>query len=55
MPFRHVLMAINEYAFVKSDYPVILSIEDHCCTAVQKKMAEEFENIFGGIIFCKSK
>ncbi len=46
--FAHVLSAINVYAFVSSDYPVILSIEDHCCSAVQQKMAEEFVKVFGG-------
>ena len=28
--FSDVVVAINEHAFVASDYPLILSIENHC-------------------------
>ena len=41
--------AINEYAFVTSEYPVILSIENHCksrATLIQK-MANIFTSTFG--------
>jgi Phosphatidylinositol-specific phospholipase C, X domain len=34
-------------AFVSSDYPVILSIENHLCRAQQYKMAKYFDEVFG--------
>ncbi|XP_065893737.1 1-phosphatidylinositol 4,5-bisphosphate phosphodiesterase delta-1-like isoform X2 [Dysidea avara] len=38
---------INEYAFQSSPYPLILSLENHCCRDQQNKMAEIFQSIFG--------
>ncbi|XP_056628469.1 1-phosphatidylinositol 4,5-bisphosphate phosphodiesterase eta-2a isoform X3 [Triplophysa dalaica] len=38
--FRDVMETINKYAFVKSQYPVIVSIENHCSVPQQKKMAQ---------------
>lgn len=35
--------AINRSAFVNSDMPVILSIENHCSLLQQRKMAEIFK------------
>lgn len=35
--------AINRSAFVTSDMPVILSIENHCSLPQQRKMAEIFK------------
>lgn len=46
--------AIKPYAFVKSDYPVILSVENHCCLEQQRKMAEHFKNILGDLLYTKS-
>ncbi|XP_068172470.1 1-phosphatidylinositol 4,5-bisphosphate phosphodiesterase eta-2 [Antennarius striatus] len=37
--FKDVIETINKYAFTKSQYPVILSIENHCTVPQQKKMA----------------
>lgn len=34
--FRDVLPAIMQHAFVMSDYPVILSIENHCGLSQQE-------------------
>ena len=45
--FREVVVAIKKSAFVTSPYPVILSIENHCSVAQQKKMAEIFEDVLG--------
>lgn len=45
--FHDVLVAINAHAFVTSEYPVILSIENHCSLQQQKFMADEFVKIFG--------
>lgn len=44
--FRDVLVAINEHAFEISDYPVILSLENHCSTKQQKVMAQYLVDIF---------
>ncbi|KAJ8259690.1 hypothetical protein GJAV_G00172310 [Gymnothorax javanicus] len=38
--FKDVIETINKYAFSKSQYPVILSIENHCTVPQQKKMAQ---------------
>ncbi|KAJ8404665.1 hypothetical protein AAFF_G00335280 [Aldrovandia affinis] len=38
--FKDVIETINKYAFAKNQYPVILSIENHCTVPQQKKMAQ---------------
>ena len=40
---------INEFAFVASDYPVILSIENHCrkYPHLMQRMATTFKLVFG--------
>eukprot|EP00127_Corallochytrium_limacisporum_P004629 Clim_evm4s171 gene=Clim_evmTU4s171 len=45
--FWDVILAINEHAFEASPYPVILSIENHCCLEQQNTMAKMFEQVFG--------
>ncbi|XP_053136809.1 1-phosphatidylinositol 4,5-bisphosphate phosphodiesterase eta-2 isoform X1 [Hemicordylus capensis] len=45
--FKDVIETINKYAFIKSEYPVILSIENHCSVAQQKKMAQYLMEILG--------
>jgi len=45
--FLDVIKTIKEHAFVASDYPVILSIEDHCSLPQQRKMAAAFIEVFG--------
>uniref|UniRef100_A0A7N8X730 1-phosphatidylinositol 4,5-bisphosphate phosphodiesterase n=1 Tax=Mastacembelus armatus TaxID=205130 RepID=A0A7N8X730_9TELE len=45
--FKDVIQAIKETAFVTSDYPVILSFENHCSKPQQYKMAKYCEEIFG--------
>ncbi|XP_059912817.1 1-phosphatidylinositol 4,5-bisphosphate phosphodiesterase eta-2a isoform X2 [Gadus macrocephalus] len=45
--FKDVIETINKNAFVKNDYPVILSIENHCSVPQQKKMAEYLSDILG--------
>ncbi|XP_068610524.1 1-phosphatidylinositol 4,5-bisphosphate phosphodiesterase epsilon-1 [Brachionichthys hirsutus] len=47
IPFKDVVEAVNRSAFVKSDMPVILSIENHCSLPQQRKMAEIFKTVFG--------
>lgn len=43
-------MAIRDCAFVTSEYPVILSIENHLCMSNQYKMAKYFDEIFGELL-----
>uniref|UniRef100_A0A8C2WQH9 1-phosphatidylinositol 4,5-bisphosphate phosphodiesterase gamma n=1 Tax=Cyclopterus lumpus TaxID=8103 RepID=A0A8C2WQH9_CYCLU len=45
--FEDVVKAINEHAFVTSDFPVILSIEEHCPLEQQRQMARIFRDVFG--------
>ncbi|KAE8293053.1 1-phosphatidylinositol 4,5-bisphosphate phosphodiesterase eta-2 [Larimichthys crocea] len=45
--FKDVIETINKYAFVKNEYPVILSIENHCSVPQQKKMAQYLIEILG--------
>lgn len=47
IPFKDVVEAINRAAFVNSEMPVILSIENHCSLPQQRKMAEIFKTVFG--------
>ncbi|KAM3838615.1 1-phosphatidylinositol 4,5-bisphosphate phosphodiesterase gamma-1 isoform 2-T2 [Vipera latastei] len=51
--FSDVLTTIKEHAFVTSDYPVILSIEDHCSIAQQRNMAQNFKKVFGDMLLTK--
>uniref|UniRef100_H2ZL28 Phosphoinositide phospholipase C n=1 Tax=Ciona savignyi TaxID=51511 RepID=H2ZL28_CIOSA len=44
--FHDVLKTIKEHAFVVSDLPVILSIENHCKLPQQRHMATKFVDIF---------
>uniref|UniRef100_A0A1A8PPL5 Phosphoinositide phospholipase C n=1 Tax=Nothobranchius pienaari TaxID=704102 RepID=A0A1A8PPL5_9TELE len=48
--FKDVIQAIKETAFVTSDYPVILSFENHCSKLQQYKMAKYCEEIFGDLL-----
>ncbi|NXH14913.1 PLCZ1 phosphodiesterase, partial [Bucco capensis] len=45
--FRSVIQVVEKYAFVASDYPVILSLENHCSPKQQKVMAEYLTSILG--------
>ncbi|KFQ40456.1 1-phosphatidylinositol 4,5-bisphosphate phosphodiesterase eta-1, partial [Mesitornis unicolor] len=44
--FRDVAETINKYAFIKNEFPVILSIENHCSIQQQKKIAQYLKEIF---------
>ncbi|RXN09920.1 1-phosphatidylinositol 4,5-bisphosphate phosphodiesterase eta-1-like protein [Labeo rohita] len=45
--FKSVIETINKYAFVNNEFPVILSIENHCSIQQQKKIAQHLKEIFG--------
>ncbi|XP_045688773.1 1-phosphatidylinositol 4,5-bisphosphate phosphodiesterase gamma-1 isoform X1 [Phyllostomus hastatus] len=51
--FSDVLHTIKEHAFVASEYPVILSIEDHCSIAQQRNMAQYFRKVLGDTLLTK--
>jgi phosphatidylinositol phospholipase C, beta len=51
--FRDVLVHIKETAFSRSDFPVILSFENHCSKANQLKMATYCMEVFGGMLLTK--
>ncbi|XP_044462718.1 phosphoinositide phospholipase C 2-like isoform X2 [Mangifera indica] len=45
------LKAIKEYAFVASEYPVVITLEDHLTPNLQAKVAEMVTQTFGDILF----
>ncbi|XP_038646243.1 1-phosphatidylinositol 4,5-bisphosphate phosphodiesterase delta-4 [Scyliorhinus canicula] len=45
--FKDVISAVNKYAFMVSEFPVILSIENHCSIEQQTVMAQHLHNILG--------
>ena len=45
--FKDALEAIEKRAFKKSNYPVILSLENHCSVEQQVRMAEHLKEVFG--------
>ncbi|XP_055596548.1 1-phosphatidylinositol 4,5-bisphosphate phosphodiesterase gamma-1 isoform X2 [Uranotaenia lowii] len=48
--FMDVIRTIKEHAFVTSEYPVILSIEQNCSLAQQRKMANAMVDVFGDML-----
>ncbi|KAK2886525.1 1-phosphatidylinositol 4,5-bisphosphate phosphodiesterase delta-1a isoform X1 [Channa argus] len=51
--FRDVIQAIKNYAFKTSEYPVILSLENHCSLEQQKLMAHYLTSILGDALLTK--
>ncbi|ULT87906.1 hypothetical protein L3Y34_007231 [Caenorhabditis briggsae] len=51
--FKDVLMQIRDTAFARSDFPVILSFENHCSKSNQLKMAKYCMDIFGDMLLSK--
>uniref|UniRef100_A0A8C3YQ63 Phosphoinositide phospholipase C n=1 Tax=Catagonus wagneri TaxID=51154 RepID=A0A8C3YQ63_9CETA len=47
IPFKDVVAAIAQYAFQTSDYPVILSLENHCSWEQQEMIAAHLTQILG--------
>ncbi|CAJ2644059.1 unnamed protein product [Trifolium pratense] len=52
VPLTKCLESIKEHAFVKSDFPVILTLEDHLTPKLQAKFAEVAVQIFGEMLYC---
>ncbi|XP_050980692.1 1-phosphatidylinositol 4,5-bisphosphate phosphodiesterase delta-3-A [Labeo rohita] len=53
VPFSEVLKVIAEYAFRTSPYPLILSLENHCCVEQQTIMAQQLRSILGEKLLTK--
>ncbi|KAI5093107.1 phospholipase C, delta 1b isoform X1 [Silurus meridionalis] len=51
--FKDVIQAIKDYAFKTSEYPVILSLENHCSVDQQKLMAKHINSILGSALISK--
>ncbi|XP_030435990.1 1-phosphatidylinositol 4,5-bisphosphate phosphodiesterase delta-4 [Gopherus evgoodei] len=47
IPFKDVLSTLGQYAFQASDYPIILSLENHCGPEQQHLMAQHLKGILG--------
>ncbi|KHN75652.1 1-phosphatidylinositol 4,5-bisphosphate phosphodiesterase gamma-1 [Toxocara canis] len=47
---RDVLHTIRHYAFINSEFPVILSIEDNCSVPAQRLLAQEVKDILGDLL-----
>ena len=45
--FKDVIQCINDHGFDTSPYPIILSVENHCRPAFQRKMAHYLRTILG--------
>ncbi|EYU20012.1 hypothetical protein ABFS82_06G067200 [Erythranthe guttata] len=45
------LKSIKEHAFVASEYPVVITLEDHLTPVLQAKVAEMITQTFGDILF----
>ncbi|KAG7227364.1 hypothetical protein INR49_000369 [Caranx melampygus] len=48
--FKDAIKAIKEYAFKTSNYPVILSLENHCSVEQQRVMAQHMSSILGSAL-----
>uniref|UniRef100_A0A4W3K3S1 Phosphoinositide phospholipase C n=2 Tax=Callorhinchus milii TaxID=7868 RepID=A0A4W3K3S1_CALMI len=51
--FRSVIDIINKYAFVASEYPLILCAENHCSIKQQKVMIQHVKKILGDKLYTK--
>ncbi|XP_078066756.1 1-phosphatidylinositol 4,5-bisphosphate phosphodiesterase gamma-2 isoform X3 [Mustelus asterias] len=51
--FDDVVDTIKTHAFVSSEYPLILSIEEHCTVEQQRHMATKFKETFGSMLITK--
>ncbi|XP_075443018.1 inactive phospholipase C-like protein 2 isoform X2 [Ascaphus truei] len=52
--FRSVIDIINKYAFLASEYPLILCLENHCSIKQQKVMVQHMKKILGEKLYTTS-
>ncbi|GMR36192.1 hypothetical protein PMAYCL1PPCAC_06387, partial [Pristionchus mayeri] len=50
LQLRDVLFTIKHYAFMNSEFPVILSIEDNCSLPAQRILASDIKEILGDLL-----
>ncbi|GJP31053.1 hypothetical protein CLOM_g8191 [Closterium sp. NIES-68] len=50
--FDDCIKAIKEHAFVASEYPVIITLEDHLTAPLQAKAAQSLTAILGDTLYC---
>ncbi|EGD77973.1 phospholipase C gamma 1 [Salpingoeca rosetta] len=50
VPFKGVIQAIADFAFVNNPFPVILSFENHCSPPQMRKMAAYCKATFGDLL-----
>uniref|UniRef100_A0A1A7YRZ6 Phosphoinositide phospholipase C n=1 Tax=Iconisemion striatum TaxID=60296 RepID=A0A1A7YRZ6_9TELE len=48
--FRDVISTLRDYAFKVSEFPVIVSLENHCCLEQQNVMASHLRQILGDML-----
>ncbi|KAI4893915.1 hypothetical protein NFI96_027807, partial [Prochilodus magdalenae] len=53
IPFKEVIETIAQYAFKASPYPLVLSLENHCCVEQQAVMAQHLRSILGSALLTK--
>ncbi|XP_007898261.1 inactive phospholipase C-like protein 1 [Callorhinchus milii] len=51
LTFRNVIEVISKYAFMFSEYPLILSLGNHCSVEQQRVMVQHMKKILGNKIF----
>lgn len=49
--FEKCMVAIKNNAFVKSEFPVVITFEDHLPAALQKKVAEIVHRVLGDVLY----
>ncbi|XP_042034163.1 phosphoinositide phospholipase C 6-like [Salvia splendens] len=52
VPLMRCLESIKTHAFLKSPYPVIITLEDHLPPHLQAKVAEMVIRVFGDMLYC---
>uniref|UniRef100_A0A8C5QKR9 Phosphoinositide phospholipase C n=1 Tax=Leptobrachium leishanense TaxID=445787 RepID=A0A8C5QKR9_9ANUR len=51
LAFRNVIEVVNKYAFISSEYPLLLCIGNHCSVQQQKVMVQHIKKIFGSKLY----
>ena len=51
LSLREVTAEIKKSAFITSPYPVVISLENHCCREQTEKIGQIFREIFGDSLF----
>lgn len=54
LSFRSVLEVINKFAFVASEYPLILCLGNHCSLPQQTVMAQQMKKVFGNKLYTEA-